>query len=148
RLRRLAVHVQLGVRVDALPLEAYPAVEAGPRRVVVAHVPFADVAGYGPRGQTGDGKDQRASREYGSAPFRGCGDGLGPVQATGPEDKPATARTSAPRGNTGQLLSEGVGTASVQSGGRFPRREGRSKPAVQAAGLADSPHEPQPEQDA
>ena len=43
RLHLLAVDVERRIVVDALPLEADPAVEAGARRVVGPHVPLAGV---------------------------------------------------------------------------------------------------------
>ena len=46
RLDRLAVFVDVGIEVRALSLETHPAIEARARRVVIAHVPFANKGGF------------------------------------------------------------------------------------------------------
>ena len=45
-LHHLAVNVQLGIVVDALPLEAEPVVESWTRASVVIHVPLPDQRGF------------------------------------------------------------------------------------------------------
>src|SRR6185436_3938411 len=58
-LDRLAVFVHIGIQVRALAFETYPPIKSGARRVVVAHVPFADES----RVVTSPTQQQRKSRQ-------------------------------------------------------------------------------------